>query len=177
MSIVVLLITFATLILMGALVWLVSKRLPEENSLSLESKIEDLVPLHTQHFPQLRQALESADSRYVRQNATASLHRAWREERRQILRSFLAGLAEDFARLDRLSRIVASLTPHFSRRDELERIWLSLRFRLTYRIVSMRISAGGAASARELSYLASLVGSLSAHAEAGMIQMEGRSPA
>jgi hypothetical protein len=177
MNIVVLLITFSTLMIMGALAWLVSKRLPEEDALSIESKIEDLVPFHTQHFPQLRQALESADSRYVRQNATAALHRTWREERRQILRSFLAGLAEDFARLDRLSRIVASLTPHFSRREELERIWLSLRFRLTYRVVSLRISAGGAATARELNYLATLVGSLSAHAEAGMIQMQGRSPA
>lgn len=177
MTIVALLITSITLIIMAALVWLVTKRLPEEHSLSVESKIEDLVPLHTQHFPQLRQALESADSRYVRQNATAALHRMWREERRQILRSFLAGLAEDFARLDRLARVVASLTPRFSRRDELERIWLSLRFRLTYRIVSMRISAGGAASARELNYLAALVGSLSAHAEAAMLRLESRSPA
>jgi hypothetical protein len=177
MSLVVLLITCGTLIILGCLVWLVSKPLPEENSLSLESKIEDLIPMHTQHFPQLRQALESADSRYVRQKANAALHRIWREERRQILRSFRVGLAEDFARLDRLARIVASLTPRFSRREELARIWLSLRFRLTYRIVSIWTSAGGAGSARRLSTLTELVGSLSARAEAAMIRLESHSPA
>ncbi len=177
MSLVVVLITSATLAILGAMVWLVTKPLPEESSLSLDSKIEELVPLHTQHFPQIRQALESTDNRYVRQRATPALHRLWREERRQILRSFLAGLAEDFARLDRLSRIVASLTPRFSRREELGRIWLSLRFRLTYRITSIRISAGGAGSARELNYLTVLVGSLSARAEAAMIRLESRSPA
>jgi hypothetical protein len=177
MSLVVLLITCATLIILAALVWLVSKPLPEETSLSLGSKIEDLVPLHTQHFPQLRQALESADNRYVRQKANAAVHRMWREERRRILKSFLAGLAEDFARLDRLARIVASLTPRFSRREELAYIWLSLRFRLTYRIVSIRISAGGAGSVRQLSYLTEIVGNLSARAEEAMVRLESRSPA
>lgn len=177
MSVVVLLITCTTLLILVAMVWLVSKPLPEESSLGFENKIEDLVPLHTQHFPQLRQALESADSRYVREKATAALHRMWREERRQVLRSFLAGLAEDFARLDRMSRIVASLTPHFSRREELARIWLSLRFRLTYRIISIWISAGGVGSARQLNYLTELVGCLSAQAEAAMIRLESGSPA
>jgi hypothetical protein len=177
MNLVVLLTTCATLLILGAMVWLIGKPLPEENSLSPGSKIEDLVPLHTPHFPQLRQALESADNRYVRQKANPAVHRMWQEERRQILRSFLAGLAEDFARLDRLARIVASLTPRFSRREELVRIWLSLRFRLTYRIVSLRISLGGVSSARQLSYLTQLVGSLSAQAEAAMIRLESRSPA
>lgn len=177
MSLVVLLITCATLAVLAALVWLVSKPLPEETSLSHENKIEDLAPLHTQHFPQLRQSLESADNRFVRQKANVALQRVWREERRQILKSFLAGLAEDFARLDRLARIVASLTPHFSRREELARIWLSLRFRLTYRVASIWISAGRLGSAWQLRYLTELVGNLSARAEAGMIRLESRSPA
>lgn len=177
MSFVALLIACATFLVLAALIWLVSKPLGEEISLSVESKIEDLVPLHTQHFPQLRQALESADSRYVRQNANAELHRMWQEERRQILRSFLAGLAEDFARLERLARIIASLSPRFSRRQELARIWLSVRFRLTYRIISIWISVGGTGVARQLRYLTELVGNLSARTEAGMIQLESRSPA
>jgi hypothetical protein len=177
MMLVALLFISASLLVLAALVWLVSKPLPEETTLSLDSKIEDLVPLHTQHFPQLRQALASADTKYVRQKATAELHSMWREERRQILKSFLAGLAEDFARLDRLGRIVASLTPRFSRREELARIWLSLRFRLTYRIVSIWISAGGAGSTRQLGYLTELVGNLSARAEEAMMRLEMRSPA
>ncbi len=177
MNLIALLITGITFLVLAALVWLVSKPLSEEISLSVGSKIEDLVPLHTQHFPQLRQALETADGRYVRQNANAELHRLWQEERRQILRSFLAGLAEDFARLDRLARIIASLTPRISRRQELARIWQSARFRLTYRVIAIWISVGGAGVARQLRYLTELVGNLSARAEAGMIRLESRSAA
>lgn len=177
MNVVVLSIACVTLLILAALVWLAGKPLSEETSLRFGSRIEDLVPLHTQHFPQLRQALESADNRFVRQKVHSRFLRAWQAERRQILRSFLRGLAEDFARLTRLAQIVTSLNPRFSRRRELERVWLSLRFRLAYRIVVIWISVGGAGSARQLRYLTELVGSLSARAEAGMIRLEGRSPA
>ena len=70
MSAPLLLFTLAALSILAVLVWLVSKPLRQEASLNLKSKIEELVPLHTQHFPQVRQALESADSRYIRQKAT-----------------------------------------------------------------------------------------------------------
>ena len=98
----------------------------------------------------------------------------WQEDRRQILKDYLAGLAEDFAKLDRLARIVASLSPQFSRREELARIWLSVLFRLNYRIVSIRISAGGTGPLRQVSYLTVLVGNLSARAEAAMSRLEIR---
>ncbi len=174
MSAPLLLFTLAALSILAVLVWLVSKPLRQEASLNLKSKIEELVPLHTQHFPQVRQALESADSRYIRQKATPELHRMWQEDRRQILKDYLAGLAEDFAKLDRLARIVASLSPQFSRREELARIWLSVLFRLNYRIVSIRISAGGTGPLRQVSYLTVLVGDLSARAEAAMSRLEIR---
>jgi hypothetical protein len=174
MSLVVVIFTALTLAITVMLVWLVGKRLPEESSLGLDSKIEDLVPLHTQHFPQLRQALDSTDSRYMKQKATGELRRQWREDRRRILRGFLTGLAEDFAKLDRLARTVASLSPKISRREELGRIWLNLRFRLNYRIVWIWLSTGGMGPVGRLSYLTSLLGDLSARAEAAMTRLEIR---
>ena len=43
----------------------VSKPLAEEKSARLINNIEELLPLHSQHLPQLRQSLASTDTRYV----------------------------------------------------------------------------------------------------------------
>lgn len=172
MSLLVALFAIGSVLLLVALGWLITRPLPRETALELGNNIEDLLPLHTHHFPQLRQSLASADSQYVRRKASKEIERQWRAERRRILQSFLAGLADDFARLDRLARIVAALSPQFSRREELERIWLSLRFRLNYRIVSTMIFAWGIGSMRQLTVLSNLVGNLSAQAEAAMRRLE-----
>lgn len=156
----------------AALIWLLGKKLPEEAALGPGRKIEELLPLHTQHFPQVRQSLASADGRYIQRKVSKQVLREWHEERRRILQDFLTGLAQDFARLDQLSRIVASLSPRFSRREEVQRVWLSLRFRANYRIVTMRIAAGHPGSMRGLVRLTELVGNLSARAEAAMARLE-----
>jgi hypothetical protein len=167
----------ASIAILLALGWLVTRPLPEEISLKPATRIEELLCKHTRHFPQLRQSLASANSRYVRRRASKEIERTWREERRRILESFLAGLAEDFARLDRLGRMVASLSPKFSRREEVERIWLNLRFRFNYRVMKLRIAMGGFGSMRHLARLAELVGGLSARAEAAMARLEVGAPA
>jgi len=171
-SLTVIVFTLVAVLLLAAIGWLLGKPLPKETSLDLGNQIEELLPLHSQHFPQLRQALESTDLQYVRRKTSRETERTWREERRRILRSFLDGLAEDFARLDRLSRVVASLSPRFSRREELERVWLSMRFRFGYRIISMRISSGTFASVHQLRRMTELIGNLSALAEAAMARLE-----
>lgn len=172
MSFVVVAFTVASAVALAAIGWLVLKPLPKEASAGLVNNIEELLPLHSRHFPQVRQALASADAQYVRRRASQETERMWREERRRILRSFLDGLAEDFARLDRLSRMVASLSPRFSRREEIERAWLSLRFRLNYRMTVLRISLGGPGSASQVSHMTELVANLSSRAEAAMTRLE-----
>jgi Na+-transporting methylmalonyl-CoA/oxaloacetate decarboxylase gamma subunit len=164
-----------SLFLLLAIVWLVLKPLPKE-AVQTEVTLEELVPMHSQHFPQLRQALASADVQYVRRKTSKEVERQWREERRRILQAFLDGVVEDFVRLDQLARLIASHSPHFSRREELERAWLSLRFRFGYRIMSMRIASGSLGSVRQMSRLTGLVGNLSARAEAAMARLEIASP-
>lgn len=163
------------LLLLLVIVWLVIKPLPNER-LQPGAKIEELIPLHSQHFPQLRQALASADGQYIRRKTSKEVERQWREERRRILHGFLDGLAEDFVRLDQFARLVASHSEHFSRREEFERAWLSLRFRLGYRIMSMRIATGSLGSVTQMGRLTQLLGSFSARAEAAMARLEIASP-
>jgi hypothetical protein len=171
-SLLVIVFTLAAVALLAAIAWLVGKPLPSEASPEVGEKIEELLPLHSQHFPQVRQALESADFQYVRRKTSRDTEQLWRAERRRILESFLDGLAEDFARLDRFARHVASMSPKFSRREELERIRLSMRFRFNYRIVSIRIAAGNLESLQQLQRMTELVGNLSARAEAAMARLE-----
>src|ERR1700689_5773183 len=101
----------------------VSKPLAEEKSARLINNIEDLLPLHSQHLPQLRQSLSSTDTRYVRRRTSDEIERMWREERRQVVARFLSGVAADFARIERLPLGVASLAPESSKREEGFRAW------------------------------------------------------
>jgi hypothetical protein len=175
MNLLVMLLASMLLVLLLVLAWLVAKPLPTEVSLANESRIEDLLPSHARHLPQLRQAFASADSRFMRAKVSKEDKRLWEEERRQVLRGFLGALAEDFVRLNRLSRLVASISPHAPKRYRIERIWLSVCFRLTYWMVSIRVSLGRLRAMNQLVRLAELVGILSAHAETGMAQLETES--
>src|SRR5580698_4908001 len=73
--------------------WAALKPLPEEMSGRRQDRMEDLLALHAQHFPQLRQALTTLDDDYVRRKASGEMERHVYEERRLIVASFLAGLA------------------------------------------------------------------------------------
>jgi hypothetical protein len=152
--------------------WAGSRRLPEELALEGHREIEGLLPLHTQHFPQLRQSLDSTDARYVRRKVSKDVEKMWREERRQILQRFVAGIAGDFARLNQLSRVISSLGARSGGRGELARAWLDFCFRLNCRVILLQTGLGGPRSMRQLERLTELVASLSAQAEAAMAKLE-----
>jgi len=152
----------------------VSKPLAEERSARLINNIEDLLPLHSQHLPQLRQSLASADTRYLRRRTSDEVEHIWREERRQIVARFLKGVAADFARIERLAIVVDSLAPEPSKRDEAFRAWIRFRFRILYRAASRWIAAGMPLSTGPLVHLTNLVANLSAYAENAMNQLEPR---
>lgn len=168
----VILLVFVCVPLMVGLVCLARMPLPEEYPADPAEKIEDLFPLHTQHFPQLKQALASADKQYIGQRLSKENRRLWNEERGKILESFLDGLVGDFGRLIRFGRVVDSLTADSARPDEMERMWLALRFRLHYRILSLAISGTGGATIWQLRLLTESVGGLSALAETAMMRVQ-----
>ncbi len=161
------------LLLLVVLLWLLLKqpdarRLPEG---ALKLPIEDLLPLHCRHFPQVRQALSPADREYLRERAAPRIRRQWRAERRQVTQRFLAGLQEDFLRLERLGRMVAALAPQVSRKREFERVWLGLRFRVLYRVVRLELAVGSI-SVPQLERLTGLIGSLAAQIQTTMATLE-----
>lgn len=168
-----------TLAILGA-AWLLARPLPEESAQG-GNKIEDLRPSHAQHLPQLRQSLASADRRYVRRKTPEPIGKAWRDDRRKVLRSFLSGVAQDYARLERLASEVGSLSPEASKREEFRKTWLRVRFRTSYRVLSVELAARRRCSMGRLAHLTELVANLSADTENAMerLQMESatRGPA
>jgi len=168
------LLTLGCVSFLAAFIWVASWPLPEENSADGPDKIEDLLPLNTEHFPQLKQALYSTDELYIRQKLSKEKRRFWHGERLKILDGYLDGLALDFGRVVRLGRVVDSLAPDSARTDGTEREILAMRFRLHYRILSLRIFGGGAGAVWQLRHMTASVESLSALAEAGMMRLETR---
>jgi len=168
-----LLFAVAALALLLVLLWLALKPLGAPPAATAEGKlqIEDLFPLHCRHFPQVRQALSSADLDYLKQRASRRILRQVRTERRKVARKFLAGLKEDFWRLDHLARTVATLSPEVSRTLEAERFWLGLRFRILYGLVLLRLETRSV-PVPQLGRLTELIGSLAAQIEATMAALE-----
>lgn len=160
-------------VLLLVLLWLASKPVAPPAARAAEAKleIEDLFPLHCRHFPQVRQALSPADLAYLKGRASPRIGWRVRAERREVTREFLAGLQEDFSRLNRLASSVAALSPEISRAEEAERFWLSLRFRILHALVRLRLVTGSI-SVPQLGRLTGLIGSLAAQIEAAMAALE-----
>ena len=151
--------------------WAAMKPLPEEMKGCRQDRMEDLVALHAQHFPQLRQALATPDEAYVRRRASGEIERHLHEDRRRIVESFLAGLAEDFGRLERLMRVVRKMSPAESWIRQSRRAIARFQFRVNYRIASLRIPSARLKSTKRLARLTELVGNLSEQVEAGMARL------
>jgi hypothetical protein len=136
--------------------------------------LEELFPLHCQHFPQVLQALSSSDAEYLHFRVSCLTRRRVLAERRAVARKFLAGLREDFQRLDQLGRTIAALSPQVEYAGEAGRLRQLLRFELLYRLIQLRLAFGGI-SVPALRRLADLVGAHAAELGAAMAQLEERS--
>jgi hypothetical protein len=104
--------------------------------------LEDLAARHCRYFPQLRQSLFPADEAYLTSRVSPGVLREWRESRRRVMRGLLAGLYEDFARLNRMARAVSRVAPQLDNLREAELFWLGLRFRLFYRLALLELGLG-----------------------------------
>jgi hypothetical protein len=151
--------------------WTALKPLPEETGERRQDRMEDLLALHAQHFPQLRQALTKLDDDYLRRNACGEIEHHLHEERRHIVESFLAGLAEDFGRLERLMRAVREMSPTEPWIQQCQRAGSRFQFRVNYRLASLAIHSARLQSMNRLARLTELVGNLSEQVEVSMARL------
>ncbi|HKW87333.1 MAG TPA: hypothetical protein VJN21_01100 [Candidatus Acidoferrales bacterium] len=162
--------------ILGLLFWLLLGPKWSERQSGIQSlDIEQLEPLHCRHFSQIQMLLRPDDRMFVERRAAASIAHAWKRERRRVLITYLKGLAEDFARLEYLARLLASLSPEVSRQREWEWFWLGMQFRLMLRLLHVRIAMGSPALP-QYQRLTDFVASHAAGLESHMAHMAGVLP-
>jgi hypothetical protein len=144
-----------------------SGRAARDGASSIGGTLDDLHLLHCAFSPQILQALSSTDEAYLRERVPAKVAERARRERRAVAKQFLAGLREDYVKLERLGRMIAALSPEISRQQEAERLVIGIRFRLLYVWVWLRLSTGRV-PLRQIEHLARLVGRLSLRMEQAM---------
>jgi hypothetical protein len=158
----------------GVLIWLLIPRhkssMPAASS--FPSNLNETLPAakHYAYFPQIRQALSAADTRYLLETAPPHVAKQALRERRAVARGFLKGLHEDFSNLARLGRTIAALSPEVSREQETERLILSVKFQILYSLVWLRLSAGNL-PLEQLEHLTGLVGRLATRMDAAMAEI------
>jgi hypothetical protein len=151
--------------------WAALKPLPQEMHAGRGERMEDLLALHAQHFPQLRQALAALDDDYLRRKASGEIERHLRAERRRIVESFLASLAEDFGRLEHLMKVVHHFSPAGPWIHQIQQAVARFQFRINYRLASLQIHSARPQSTNRLARLTELVGNLSVQIEASMARL------
>jgi len=164
--------------LSGLLLWLLIPRHGSSGkaAATFSPDLNETLPTakHYGYFPQIRQALSVADSRYLVETAPSRVAKQALRERREVARRFLGGLHEDFSNLARLGRIIAALSPEVSREQETERLMLSLKFQFLYALVWLRLFAG-TLPLEQLEDLTGLVGRLATRMDEAMSEISGLS--
>lgn len=138
--------------------------------------IEDVSARHFRYLAQLRNALTDQDRSFIDRRLSSSSAARLRMERKAALRRYLAGIAQDFAAVDRLAREVASLSPSVEHRHESERFYLEFRFRILYRLALLRLSTGASLPFQAVASLTEIVGTLSRQVEAMMTPLRTLAP-
>lgn len=152
-----------TVALLGALYWLSqrARRDPRGADLLRTLSTDSLLPQHYKYFPQVSRALSAEDARFLQSRANPAVRRNALQARRTVALQFLAGLRDDYKKLDRLARVLASLAPSANQQREAERIWLAFQFGVRWRIVWLEIWSG-AAPITQLQSMAGFIGGLAA---------------
>jgi hypothetical protein len=128
---------------------------------------------HATHGPQIRQALDDRDLRYLASAGGAHLARRARRDRRQVVKNYLIALRGDFDQLLRLARAIAALSPEVVAVEELERLRLTVQFHLRCRIIYFRLLLG-AATLPQISGVSDLVSHLAARLETALQELGER---
>lgn len=136
------LVFMLAVLLLLALLWLLfGNRGPKTDAASAALNIKKLLPVHCRHFPQVQRALRQQDEKFIARRAPRHLAKRWRSERRQVVRLYIRGLAQDFHGLEELARLIATLSPEIRKKQEWEWLWLGIQFRVLYRLTLLRFAA------------------------------------
>lgn len=167
----VLLMLLLSIVLVLALLWLLFGHQASKTDLTLAAlEFKKLLPVHSRHFPQIRQILQAEDQEFMFRRAPRKAAKRWRRERRQILRSYIRGLGQDFRGLERLARVIAVLSPRAKREQEWQWLWLGVQFRILYGMTLLRFTVRRLPSAN-LIRLTELVAGLALQLEHLLDQM------
>ncbi len=170
----IIIVAFSLLLLVGLSAALLARPLRAEADFRVmgAAQMEKLGVSHFVNCKQVSRALAEEDFALVRTRLPRQSSNRMRHERRALVRNYVVQLGRDFARIDRLARIVASLSPKVDRAQELERLRLELQFRCLYRLVLVRLSVSGEISAEGLARLANMVGAFARRVETAMTWKE-----
>jgi hypothetical protein len=157
-------IVFVVFLLGAAAVLLRRPRADSARKRHLSAIPAEFFPIHSRYFPQVRHALSAEDSRYLAGRGSPSVYRCWKKSLRHAGRLYLAGLREDFSRLNRLARLLSLYSPHLALRQEVELARLSLQFQFLYGLVFLWFLLDRPA-ADHLGQMAALIGSLGSRLE------------
>src|SRR5262249_29280294 len=129
-------------VLLGVLVWALSKPKHSPLRVSEAGSLEQLGRRHATYLALIRHVLSPTDFKFLTEHASDQLAVRVRKERREVVLSYLASLREDHLRLLRLGRAIAALSPEVASEQELERMWLTLQFALRYRVLRWEVRTG-----------------------------------
>ena len=163
------------IIVLALLVWLLfaPQRVQSPRVGALE--INKLLPVHCRYFPQVKAILTPEDEKFLARRTSRANLKLWRNERNQILRLYLQGLAEDFQNLTELARLISKLSPELRPSQELELLKLTVQFQTLYRLTMLRIALRSV-PLPELSRLTEIVAALGFELELLLDQMTARIP-
>lgn len=157
--------------------WIGLKRLVPHHSVQTDANlpVDHLLPTtHLRHASDLERVLAEVDQEGRRGTSSRRDRQILTAARRRVLRELLAGLREDFSRLDRLMCTVASLSPEVDRRQETERLSLWFRFRLHYYLAWLNLTIGRF-SQPDLTSICKLFDRLAARTQAALDTVEQNS--
>jgi hypothetical protein len=137
---VILLVPFA-LLLVGLLAWALR---PPAHQTRPDLDVFDALQQsrHSSRISHVLQALQPADTEYLRETGQVALMQTLRRQRRRIALNYLDQLQEEFEMLLEISRALALMSPEVIGMQEMERWKLSLAFTATCAFLRWKVRLG-----------------------------------
>lgn len=126
--------------------------------------VESLPAKYPRYFPVIRQALSESDAKFLAIRVAPEPRRRARAARRAAALAFLAGLREDYLKLNGLARALVKFAPENAQAHEIERFSLEMRFHLLYALVWLKLKTG-LVPVSDLKALSDRIGALAARLE------------
>jgi hypothetical protein len=128
---------------------------------------------HATYLPQIQQALDKHDLKFLEARGAPSLVIRVREERLHVALLYLEALRNDFRKLLRLAKLISVLSPEVIAMQEFERLRLAVEFAWRYQWIRAGLKLGLAPlpQVRDLSQMLSV---LSARIESAMTELGER---